>query len=96
MHRTAGAVCGAAISFAGATAYNSAVAVCEDVPGEPLGLRVPLSVRIGIVVGWGSAIAAPWPMPVAGLLAAHRVARGKGSDRDSSAPGWEWRGSSGC
>jgi hypothetical protein len=62
----------AAIGFASATTYNSVVAIRENVPGEPLGIRVPLSVLTGIAVGWGSAVAAPWPMPAAAVLAATR------------------------
>ena len=68
----------AALGFAGATGYNSVVAIRENVPGEPLGLRIPLSVSTGIAVGWGSAVAAPWPMPVIALLAAARQARRDG------------------
>lgn len=62
----------AALGFACATGYNSVVAIREKVPGEPLGIRIPLSVSTGILVGWGSAVAAPWPMPVVALLAAAR------------------------
>jgi hypothetical protein len=62
----------AALGFACATGYNSVVAIRENVPGEPLGIRVPLSVSAGILVGWGSAVSAPWPMPVAALLLAAR------------------------
>ena len=67
----------AALGFACATGYNSVVAIRENVPGEPFGIRTPLSVSIGILVGWGSAVAAPWPMPVGALLASARRA-----DRD--------------
>jgi hypothetical protein len=63
----------AAIGFACATAYNSAVAIREDLPGEPLGVRVPISVSTGILTGWGSCVAAPWPMPVLALLAVRRL-----------------------
>ena len=68
----------AALGFACATGYNSVVAIREKVPGEPLGIRIPLSVSTGILVGWGSAVSAPWPMPVAALYAAARQA---GRDR---------------
>ena len=64
----------AALGFACATGYNSVVAIREMLPGEPLGIRIPLSVSTGILVGWGSAVAAPWPMPVVALLAAARQA----------------------
>ena len=68
------ALLAAALGFAGATGYNSVVAIREQLPGEPLGIRIPLSVSTGILVGWGSAVAAPWPMPVVALLAAGRRA----------------------
>ena len=61
-----------ALAFACATGYNSVVSVQASLPGAPLGIQVPLSVRRGILVGWGSAVAAPWPMPVAALVAASR------------------------
>jgi len=67
------ALCAAALGFAGAAGYNSIVAIRENLPGEPLGISVPISVPTGILVGWGAAVAAPWPMPVAALLAAARV-----------------------
>jgi hypothetical protein len=65
----------AALGFACATGYNSVVAIREQLPGEPLGLRIPISVSTGILVGWGSAVAAPWPMPVVALAAAARAGR---------------------
>ena len=65
----------AALGFAAATGYNSVVAIRENLPGEPLGLRIPLSVPSGILAGWGSAVAAPWPMPVLALAAAARAGR---------------------
>ena len=65
----------AALGFAGATAYNSLVAIRERLPGEPLGIRIPLSVSTGILVGWGSAVSAPWPMPAAAIAAARHAAR---------------------
>ena len=74
---------GAALGFACATGHNSLVAIREKVPGEPFGIRIPLSVSTGILLGWGSAIAAPWPMPVLALLAAFRPA-GKGGSAGSA------------
>ena len=71
LHSTRALQC-AAIGFACATAYNSAVAIRENLPGEPLGIGVPLSVPSAILLGWGSAVAAPWSMPLLGLLAATR------------------------
>jgi hypothetical protein len=70
--RSDGILRAAALAFAGATGYNSVVAIRDNVPGEPLGVRIPLRVPTGILVGWGSAIAAPWPMPALALLAAAR------------------------
>jgi hypothetical protein len=83
----------AAIGFACTTGYASAVALRENLPGEPFGLRVPISVRAGILTGWGSSVAAPWPMPVVGLLAVRRSARGAGEETSppSSAPPSVWR-----
>lgn len=65
-----------AVSFACATAYNSVVAIREGLPGEPLGLRIRLPVSSGILVGWGAAVAAPWPMPVAALWATSGACQG--------------------
>ncbi|HXR23475.1 MAG TPA: hypothetical protein VN786_13040 [Acidimicrobiales bacterium] len=63
----------AAVGFACAAAFGAAVAIRDDLPGEPLGIRVPLTVPTGLLVGWGAAVAAPWPMPVAALMAASRA-----------------------
>jgi hypothetical protein len=68
----------AAMIFAGAAGFGSMVAVRANVPGEPLGLTIPLSVPSGIAVGWGAGVAAPWPMPVTALLAASRASRRDG------------------
>jgi len=66
----------AAFGFACVAAYNSIVAIREGLPGEPLGLRIPLPVSMGVLAGWGAAVAAPWPMPVAALWAASRARQG--------------------
>lgn len=71
------ALVSAALAFAGATALGSAVAIHDDLPGEPLGISVPMSVPVGLLAGWGAGVAAPWPMPVAALMAA-TAARGQG------------------
>jgi hypothetical protein len=68
--RSDGVVRAAAFGFACATGYNSIVAIRENVPGTPLGIRIPLPVSTGIMIGWGSAVAAPWPMPALALFAA--------------------------
>ena len=65
----------AALAFAGATAAGSAVAIRADVPGQPCGISVPLSVPTGLLAGWGAGVAAPWPMPVAAVIAAARSRR---------------------
>lgn len=66
----------AAFGFACGAAYNSIVAVREGLPGEPLGLRIPLPVSTGILVGWGAAVAPPWPMAIAAMWAAGRAKNG--------------------
>lgn len=66
----------AAIVFAGTVGFTTAVALRDDLPGRPLGIGVPLSVPAGILVGWGGAVAAPWPMPVAALIASRRANQG--------------------
>ncbi len=62
----------AAAAFAASTAFGSVVADRENVEGAPFGVRLPISVRTGLLVGWGSGLSAPWPMPVAALIAALR------------------------
>jgi len=65
-----------AIAFACAVGFTTAVAVRDDLPGRPLGIGVPLSVPSGILIGWGAGVAAPWPMPVAALIASRRASQG--------------------
>jgi hypothetical protein len=67
----------AAFAFACATGFGSAVAIRDDVTGEPLHIRVPLSVPSAVLVGWGAGVAAPWPMPAAALWAS-RFSRREG------------------
>jgi hypothetical protein len=64
------ALLGASLAFAGATVLGSAVAIRDQLPGEPFGVSVPLSVPVGVLAGWGAGIAAPWPMPIAAVIAA--------------------------
>jgi hypothetical protein len=64
------ALAAAALAFACATGFGSAVAIRDEVPGEPFHIRVPLSVPWAVLIGWGAGVAAPWPMPVAALWAA--------------------------
>jgi hypothetical protein len=56
--------------FAVCSGLGAAVSLREDIPGEPLLIRVPGSVAVHLAIGWGSALSAPWPMPVAALGAA--------------------------
>jgi hypothetical protein len=58
------------LAFAGAAVLGSAVAIREDLPGQPCGISVPLPVSAGLLVGWGAGVAAPWPMPAAAVTAA--------------------------
>lgn len=68
---------GPAVAFAVATAFATAVATTEpDLVGEPFGLRAPGQVRSHLVLGWGSAISAPWPMAVVAMRAAVRSTHG--------------------
>lgn len=62
-------------AFAGASVFGSAVSVRHDLPGQPFGVRIPLSVPTGLLVGWGSGVGAPWPMPVTALAAAVSAGR---------------------
>jgi hypothetical protein len=64
------ALLAASLGFAAAAVLGSAVAVRDQLPGEPLGVSVPLSVPAGLLVGWGAAVAAPWPMPAAAIMTA--------------------------
>ena len=64
------ALLGASLAFAGAAVLGSVVAIRDQLPGEPLGVSIPLSVPAGLLAGWGAAVAAPWPMPVAAVTAA--------------------------
>jgi hypothetical protein len=69
----------AAVVFAGAVAVTSFVAIRDDIEGRPFGIQIPISVRAGILTGWGAGIAAPWPMAVVAALAASRARRNPGS-----------------
>ena len=69
------ALLAASLAFAGAAVLGSAVAIREDLPGQPCGISIPLSVPAGLLVGWGAGVAAPWPMPAAAVIAAARSQR---------------------
>lgn len=68
---------GPAVLFLASTAYATAVAATRPgLQGEMFGLHVPGRVRTHLALGVGSAVSAPWPMPVIAVWAAAR-----GSDR---------------
>jgi hypothetical protein len=67
------ALLGASLAFAGAAVLGSVVAVRGQLPGEPLGVGIALSVPAGLLAGWGAGVAAPWPMPVAAVMTAARA-----------------------
>jgi hypothetical protein len=69
------ALLGASLAFAGATVLGSAVAIRDQLPGQPLGMSVQLSVPAGLMAGWGAGVAAPWPMPAAAVIAAATARR---------------------
>lgn len=49
------------------TAFGSAVSLRLGLKGEPLGVRVPGTVRTHLAVGLGGGLAAPWPMTLLAL-----------------------------
>ena len=63
----------AAVAYAAADVYGSTVSARHGLAGRPFRITVPLSVRSGLLAGWGAGVAAPWPMPVAALVAAERT-----------------------
>jgi len=69
------ALLAASLAFAGAAGLGSAVAVRDQLPGQPFSISVPVSIPVGLLVGWGAGVAAPWPMPVAAVLVAARTRR---------------------
>ena len=70
-----GALLAASLAFAGAAGLGSAVAVRDQLAGQPFGISVPVSVPAGLLAGWGAGVAAPWPMPVAAVIVAARAQR---------------------
>ena len=75
------ALLSASLAFAGAAVLGSAVAIRDQLPGQPLGVSVPLSVPAGLLAGWGAGVAAPWPMPAAAVMAAATARRREPSAR---------------
>jgi hypothetical protein len=69
------ALLAASLTFAGAAVVGSAVAIRDELPGQPCGISVPLSVPAGLLAGWGAGVAAPWPMPLAAVIAAVKSQR---------------------
>jgi len=69
------ALLAAALVFAGAAIAGSVVAIRDEIPGQPCGISVPLTVPAGLLAGWGAGVAAPWPMPVTAVIAAARSQR---------------------
>jgi hypothetical protein len=69
------ALLAASLAFAAAAVAGSAVAIRDELPGQPCGISVPLSVPAGLLAGWGAGVAAPWPMPLAAVIAAARSQR---------------------
>ena len=67
------ALLSASLAFAGAAVLGSVVAVRDQLPGEPLGVSIALSVPAALLAGWGAGVAAPWPMPVAAVMTAARA-----------------------
>lgn len=56
--------------FSATTVYGAVVGVREDLPDEPFGWRPPGEVATLQAIGLGSGAMAPWPMPVAAVIAA--------------------------
>jgi hypothetical protein len=73
------ALLAASLAFASATVVGSAVAIREQLPGQPCGITVPLSVPAGLLAGRGAGVAAPWPMPLAAVIRAARSRRAEPS-----------------
>lgn len=69
------ALLGASLAFAGAAVVGSVVAIRDQLPGQPLGVGIPLSVPAGLAAGWGAGVAAPWPMPVTAVITAATARR---------------------
>ena len=63
----------AATSFAATAAYGGIVGAREEIAGEPFAWRLPGRVAVQEAWGYGSGTMAPWPMPVAALVAAVRA-----------------------
>lgn len=71
------AMVGAASVFAATVAVSTAVSLRHpECPDEPFGLRFPGRVPVHLAMGLGSGVAAPWPMPIAALLAGLRAEPG--------------------
>jgi hypothetical protein len=69
---------GAATFFAASTAVTTTVSMRQQqLPDEPFGVRFPPGrVPVHLALGLGSGVAAPWPMPVAAMVAGIRAEPG--------------------
>jgi hypothetical protein len=76
------ALLGASLAFAGAAVLGSVAAICDQLPGQPPGVSIPLLVPAGVLAGWGTAVAAQWPMPAAAVMAAATAQHRAPRDRD--------------
>ena len=68
-----------AVGYAAAAGHGALVALRDDVPGEPLGVRAPGRVATHLVIGWGAGVSAPWPMAVTALALGLRTRPGSGT-----------------
>ena len=63
----------AATAYAATAAYGGVVSLRHDVPDEAVGVHWPDRVPLTLAAGLGSGTSAPWPMPLATLVAARRA-----------------------
>jgi hypothetical protein len=56
--------------FAACSTVGAAISLRQNIPGKPLGIRVPGTVATHLAIGWGSALSAPAPMQTGALVAA--------------------------
>jgi hypothetical protein len=67
----------AATAYGAATVYGTAIAARHDIPGEPLGFRLPpLPVRWSLLLGMGAGTAIPWVMAATAAVAARAATTG--------------------
>ena len=61
-----------AVAYTGVFALGNVLSIRRGYPGEPLGIRTGQPVGRDVALGFGAALAAPWPMLVALWVAADR------------------------